>query len=290
MRIVFLGTPEAAVPSLRALVAAGHDVVAVVTRPDKRRGRGSTLSSSPVKEAALALGLEVHHRVGDLDAVEADLGVVVAYGRLIAPDVLVRLPMINVHFSLLPRWRGAAPVERAILAGDAETGVAIMRVDETLDTGEVYGVTTVAIGDQTASALTRDLADKGAALLVEVLARPNPLAEGVAQSGDVTYAEKLSPETFHLQPTMDVAEASRVVRLERAWCLIGEKRLRVHAAEPARGATVVAGTVLSEAGRVGLGVRDGILWLHEVQPEGSRAMAASAWWAGARLTPGTAWS
>ncbi|MEY3482329.1 MAG: methionyl-tRNA formyltransferase, partial [Actinomycetota bacterium] len=120
-RIVYLGTPEIAVPPLRALVAAGVEIALVITRVDKRRGRGSALSPSPVKQAALELGLRVSHDLGDAVTVGADLGVVVAYGRIIPMSVLSKLPMINVLFSLLPRGRGAAPVDRALLAGDVET-------------------------------------------------------------------------------------------------------------------------------------------------------------------------
>ena len=142
MRLVYLGTPEMAVPSLRALVDAGHEIVLVVTGVDKRRGRGGDLSPSPVKAAALELGLPVSHDVDDvLDVVErrgAELGVVVAFGRIIKPHVLEAVPMINGHFSLLPRWRGAAPVERALLAGDEVTGVWVRALEETLVTGVVY--------------------------------------------------------------------------------------------------------------------------------------------------------
>ena len=122
---------------LQALVAAGHEVVLVVSQPDKRRGRGGALLPSPVKAAAVELGLPVTERVDDLLDAGAELGVVVAYGRLIHPHVLAVLPMINLHFSLLPRWRGAAPVERAILAGDPVTGVCVMALEEGLDTGPV---------------------------------------------------------------------------------------------------------------------------------------------------------
>ena len=135
MRLVFLGTPEAAVPTLEAVVDAGHEVVLVVTRPDRRRGRGSELTPSPVKAAALRLGLSVTHRLADVADVDADRAVVVAYGAIIPETLLKKTPMLNVHFSLLPRWRGAAPVQRAILAGDEETGVSIISLEATLDTG-----------------------------------------------------------------------------------------------------------------------------------------------------------
>ena len=127
-RLVYLGSPEAAVAPLRALHAAGHDIVLVVSQPDRRRGRGGAMSPSPVKAAALELGVPVTERIDDVVESGAELGVVVAYGRLIRPHVLAAVPMVNLHFSLLPRWRGAAPVERAILAGDTVTGVCVMDV------------------------------------------------------------------------------------------------------------------------------------------------------------------
>src|SRR5487761_1947697 len=140
MRLAFLGTPQAAVPSLFALVDAGHDVRVVIPRPVRRRGRGSQLHASPVKLAALELGLRVGHSLGELDAVDVERGVVVAYGAMIPSSVLEKVPMLNVHFSLLPRWRGAAPVERSILAGDEMTGVSVMSLEATLDTGPVHAV------------------------------------------------------------------------------------------------------------------------------------------------------
>ena len=147
-----------AVPPLRALVAGGWDVAAVVTRADARRGRGSGLSPSPVKAAAEELGLPVVHRVEEVLDLDADLGVVVAYGALVRRPVLERLPMVNLHFSLLPRWRGAAPVERALLAGDRETGVCLMQLEEGLDTGPVFACRTVAIGARTTAAELRSRA------------------------------------------------------------------------------------------------------------------------------------
>ncbi|MEY2443834.1 MAG: methionyl-tRNA formyltransferase, partial [Ilumatobacteraceae bacterium] len=151
-RLVFLGTPDMAVPPLRALVAAGFDVVLVVTRPDKRRGRGSQLMASPVKAAAIELGLPVSHTVDDVVGSAAELGVVVAFGQLIKPHVLDAVPMVNLHFSLLPRWRGAAPVERALLAGDQQTGVCLMQLEAGLDTGPVFRCEAVPIGASTTGA------------------------------------------------------------------------------------------------------------------------------------------
>ena len=198
MKLVYLGTPDMAVPPLRALVEAGHEVVLVVTRADKRRGRGGATTPSPVKAAALELGLTVTHQADDvIRAAEqgAELGVVVAFGQIIKPHVLAALPMVNVHFSLLPRWRGAAPVERAILAGDDLTGVCVMRVEEGLDTGGVYAVRRVPISDTvTAEELRAELVTAGTELLVETLAAPVAEWIGAAhpQDGEVTYAHKFA--------------------------------------------------------------------------------------------------
>ena len=137
-RLAYLGTPEMAVPPLRALAGAGHDIALCVTRPDRRRGRGSLTTPSPVKEAATELGIPVSHDMDDVAGARVELAVVVAFGRIIPARLLAEVPMVNLHFSLLPRWRGAAPVERAILAGDRETGVCLMKVEEGLDTGPVY--------------------------------------------------------------------------------------------------------------------------------------------------------
>src|SRR5436190_5054812 len=171
-RLVYLGTPATAVPALRALVGAGHEIALVVSQPDRRRGLGPQLRPSPVKPAPLEHGLPVTARVDDLLAVEAELGVVVAFGRLIKPHVLAHLEMVNLHFSLLPRWRGAAPVERAILAGDPETGVCLMALEEGLDTGDVFECRRLAIGpDEAAEELRRRLAEAGTELLVHALER-----------------------------------------------------------------------------------------------------------------------
>ena len=182
MRLVYLGTPAMAVPPLEALVDAGHQVALVVTGVDKRRGRGAELSPTPVKVCAERLGIPVSHIVDDVLTTDAELGVVVAFGRLIKPHVLVGLPMVNLHFSLLPRWRGAAPVERALLAGDDMTGVCVMAVEEGLDTGGVYATAEVPIGPTTtADELRRELVAVGTELLVDTLA--TGLGQPVAQAG-----------------------------------------------------------------------------------------------------------
>src|SRR5580698_37560 len=162
-----------AVPPLRALVDAGHDVALCVTRPDRRRGRGKEETPSPVKAAATELGLPVTHDMDDLVApgVDVELAVVVAYGRIIPLRLLERVPMVNLHFSLLPRWRGAAPVERAILAGDRQTGVCLMQVEEGLDTGPVYATRAVPLDDDISlDALRHELVSVASALVVDALA------------------------------------------------------------------------------------------------------------------------
>ena len=155
-RLAYLGTPDLAVPPLRALVAAGHDVALCVTRPDRRRGRGGDTTPSPVKAAAGELGIAVSHDMDDLIPARVELAVVVAFGRIIPARLLEQLLMVNLHFSLLPRWRGAAPVERAILAGDRETGVCLMKVEAGLDTGPVYATRIVEITDDVTLADLRE--------------------------------------------------------------------------------------------------------------------------------------
>jgi methionyl-tRNA formyltransferase len=286
VRLAFLGTPEAAVPSLRALVEGGHEVSVVVTRPDRRRGRGGELSHSPVHRAAADLGLDVAHSLEALESSGAERAVVVAYGSLIPAGLLERVPMLNVHFSLLPRWRGAAPVERAILAGDVVTGVSIMTLEATLDTGPIHLAREVPIGHKGAAELIAELAVLGAAALLEVLANPQRLAHPTVQSGEVTYAAKLSPEDHHLTPEMGVERFLRVVRLGRAFTVFAGRRLKVRAAR-ALDAEGAAGTVLVGSGTVALALVDGAVSLESVVPEGGAPMSADAWWRGARIDPET---
>jgi methionyl-tRNA formyltransferase len=281
MRLVFLGTPEAAVPTLEAVIDAGHDVLLVVTRPDRRRGRGSELTPSPVKSAALRHGLSVTHRLADVGDVDADRAVVVAYGALIPEALLEKVPMLNVHFSLLPRWRGAAPVQRAILAGDDETGVSVISLEATLDTGPVHLERRVPIGDDDAEELTRRLAELGAQALIDVLASPDLLEHPRAQTGESTYAEKLNAESYRLSPTMTADLAWRTVRLGHAYFFLGRKRIGALEARQTH-ESVPMGELLSSQGEVMMGLSDGALVLTSVRPEGSTTMGARAWWGGLR--------
>lgn len=283
MRLAFLGSPEDAVPSLRALHAAGHDVALVVSAPDRRRGRGSATSPTPVKAAAAELGIPTTDRVDDVLDIGADLGVVVAYGAIIRPHVLDRLRMVNLHFSLLPRWRGAAPVERAILAGDDRTGVCVMDVEETLDTGAVHACTEVPLDDVVnASELRSRLADLGAGLLVDVLGRG--LGEGTPQAAEgVTYAHKVTPEDLLLRWDRPADELRRVVRVGGAHTTFRGSRLKVLACAPASDRSDLAPGSLDGA-VVGCGGA-GALELVTVQPEGRAAMDATDWLRGARPDP-----
>jgi methionyl-tRNA formyltransferase len=288
VRVVYLGTPADAVPPLQALCDAGHEVALVVTQPDRRRSRGAGADPSPVKQAADALRLPVvtptkaREVTDDVAATGAELGVVVAFGQLLPISFLEALPhgFVNMHFSLLPRWRGAAPVERAILAGDEETGVCLMQIEAGLDTGPVYAETRVPIGPaETAGELHARLVDAGTRLLVEHLRRL-PSATPIAQQGEATYADKLSVDEFRIDPARDAAELVRVVRAGNprpgAWCVVHGKRVKVWRAHEAD--AVVTTGVIDGEGR--LGTADGALELVEVQPEGKRPMPARAWLAG----------
>jgi len=266
MKLVYLGTPEMAVPPLRALHAAGHEIMLVVTRVDKKRGRGGALSPSPVKAAALELDLAVSHDPDDVlgaVAAGAELGVVVAYGRMIKSHILDVIPMVNAHFSLLPRWRGAAPVERALLAGDGLTGVDIMRLEETLDTGGIYAETVVPIGPTTTAAELRiELVDAASDLLVETLSSPLEtwIDSAATQVGNTVYAAKLTKDEFEIDWTEPAEQIDRLIRVGGAWTTFRGKRLKIHAAE----------------------LVDGTLVPVTVQPEGKGPMEFTAWRNGAQ--------
>ena len=279
MRLAYFGTPAMAVPPLQALVAAGHDVALVVTRIDKRRGRGSALGPSPVKAAAIALGLPVSHSVDDVLGRAIELGVVVAFGQLIKPHVLLPfprgVPMVNLHFSLLPRWRGAAPVERALLAGDTETGVCLMQLEEGLDTGPIYDTVRVPIlPTVTADDLRQELVAVGTTQLVRCLAAP--LGTPVPQQGEPVHAAKIRPEELRIDWSQPAEQIDRVVRLGGAWAMFRGKRVKVIAA------------VRDEAGSGVLERPVAGLRLLVVQPQGKGPMALADFARGARPEPGEA--
>jgi len=254
MRIAFMGTPDFAVPTLDALAAAGHDIAAVYTQPPRRAGRGKAVQPSPVQKRAEALGLAVRspltlrdpHAQADFAALGLDVAVVAAYGLILPVAVLAapRLGCLNVHGSLLPRWRGAAPVQRAILAGDAETGVGIMQMEKGLDTGPVRLEGRVAVDGKTAGALTAELAELGAALMVRVLADPDAHPPVAQPEDGITYAAKIEKA----EARIDFAESA--VQVER----------RIRAFNPAPGAffewdserlQILAAAITDGAGRPG---------------------------------------
>ncbi|HXR44671.1 MAG TPA: methionyl-tRNA formyltransferase [Pseudolysinimonas sp.] len=295
MRILFAGSPAAAVPSLQALIAGPHDVVAVVTREDAPLGRRRVLTPTPVAAAAEQAGIRVirANRLGpvtdELLALGADLGVVVAYGGLIREPLLSapRLGWINLHFSLLPRWRGAAPVQRAIIAGDTETGAAVFRLVAELDAGPVLGELRRPIGrHETAGHLLDALSVSGAVLLGRVV---DELAAGAAhpveQEGEVTLAPKLTLEDGRVDWSQTAAAIDARIRgvtpEPGAFTELGDERIKLLEAGIARDSPRrEPGRIASHAGRVLVGTADDPIQLTTVQPAGRRAMAAADWWRG----------
>jgi methionyl-tRNA formyltransferase len=301
LRVAFFGTPDFAVPSLEALLASHHTVAGVVTQPDRPRGRGQRVSDSPVKRVALASRLPVLQpdRLKDesflagLRAWEADAGVVAAYGKILPAAVLATPPLglINVHASLLPRHRGAAPVHRAVIAGDRETGVSIMRVVQALDAGGVFATAVRPIGpDDTSADVERDLARLGAGLLLEVL---GDLASGTAvevaqDDSAATYAPRLRKEEGLLDWRSSAAAIHNHVRglqpWPLAWTFIGGRRVIIIRTRTVPGAVDtgrVPGSIVHvarDAFRVQTG--SGLLDVLTVQPEGRRAMGARDFAAG----------
>lgn len=282
-RLVYLGTPDVAVAPLRALHAAGFEIPLVVTRADKRRGRGSSLVPSPVKATAVELGLTVTDQVDDVLGVGADLGVVVAFGRIIKPHLLDVLPMVNLHFSLLPQWRGAAPVERAILAGDPTTGVCVMAVEEGLDTGGVYRRAETPIDpDESLDELRGRLVVIGTELLLEALA--NGLGPAAPQIGEVTHAAKIDPSDLALDFTAPAVTVHRQVRLGDAWTTFRGKRLKVWRTSVVAPAEVAVSLEPGQIDGSFVGTGHGVLELIAVQPEGKGRQPIAAWRNGARPT------
>lgn len=296
LRLVFAGTPDFAVPSLGSCVESPLDVVAVYTQPDRPAGRGRKLTPSPVKQAALSAGLRVEQpesfrpaavrrRLAEL---APDLIVVVAYGLILPRSVLAipRLGCWNVHASLLPRWRGAAPVQRAILAGDAETGVDLMQMEAGLDTGPVLLERRTRLSaDETGGSLHDRLADLGADLLAEALERmvngtlPDPRPQ--VESG-IVYAHKLDKAEAKLDWSESAIALERKVRAFDPWpvaeTFLGGERLRVWSATAIPGAASVPGNIVavSSAG-IDIGCAQGLLRITAVQRDGGKRMAVSDW-------------
>lgn len=286
-RVAFLGTPAIAVPLLHAVVDAGVEVPLVVTRADARRGRRAHSTPSPVKAAALELGLTVTEDMADVAAAEVDLAIVVAYGRIIPTSLLDAVPMVNVHFSLLPRWRGAAPVERALLAGDDVTGVCLMEVAEALDAGAVYSRAEVPITSSTTAADLRDrLVDASIPLLQDALTAG--FGEPMQQEGEPVYADKLTSEDLHLDWQRPALELDRIVRVGGAWTTLAGKRFKVWESsvvdddDDALAGPRAPGELYGTRVTCGQGALDLVM----VQIEGKGRADAAAWRTGARVDDG----
>ncbi len=298
LRLAFMGSPAFAVPTLRALHAAGHEVAAVYSQPPRPAGRGRALTPCPVQEAALALGLPVRtparlrHDAAEhaaFAALDLDAAVVAAYGLILPPAILAapRRGCLNVHASLLPRWRGAAPIQAAVLAGDAETGVTIMQMDAGLDTGAMLLRGRVLLGPRTTAADLHDaLAALGADLTLQTLRDPPAPAPQPAEGA--TYAPKLTRDSGRLDWTRTAAQLDRQVRAftpwPGAWTVLETETLKVLRAEPADGAGP-PGTVLDGGLLVACG--EGALRLLRVQRPGRAPMAAGALLRGFPIPPGT---
>ena len=303
MRLIFMGTPDFAVPALAALVAAGHAIAAVYTQPPRPAGRGQRERRSAVHDWAASRGLAVRAPARLLDAAEpaafaalgADAAVVAAYGLILPKPVLdaPRWGCLNIHASLLPRWRGAAPIQRAILAGDAETGVTIMRMDEGLDTGPMLLAEATPIGPRdSAGALAARLAAIGAGLIVEALARlaRGALAAAPQPDAGVALAPKIGKDEARLDWSRPAAALERAVRAFDPWpgafCTLGGERLKVLAAAVESAArAAAAGTTLDDRLLVACG--EGALRLARVQPAGGKAMDADAVLRGRPVAAGT---
>ncbi|WP_278591788.1 methionyl-tRNA formyltransferase [Olsenella uli] len=296
MRIVFMGTPDFAVPPLQALAAA-HEVALVVTRPDAVRGRGRRLVPSPVKEKALALGLPVVEatRITDellarIRALAPDVICVAAFGCILPDELLSAAPLgcVNVHGSLLPRWRGAAPVQRAILAGDERAGISIMRVVHELDAGAYCRQASVEVGERGCEELMGELASLGARELLGALA---DMEAGIAvwveqDDSEASYAKKIAKQEMGLDPAatalanrrcVQASGAAAPARLSVGGCGLRALSARVAGETASDVGDVAPGQVVARKGRVFLGCSDGALELLRVKPDGRREMDASAW-------------
>jgi methionyl-tRNA formyltransferase len=304
-RIVFFGTPEFAVPTLDALLETGHNLVAVVTQPDKPRGRGQRTTDAPIKASATRAGLRVLQPsqlrdpdfVETLKALQPDLGVVAAYGKILTRTVLdvPRSGYLNVHASLLPRWRGAAPVQRAVIAGDRETGVTIMRMIEALDAGPMLASVRRPIAiDETSDAIERDLARLGAALLVHTIERleSDSLRDVAQDDSAATYAPRLTRDDGRIDWTASAVRVHNLIRGLHPWphafTFLARDRFILHRSTVTSGAVdAPGGTVLASSGRLQIAAGAGAIDVLDLQIEGGRILPARAFLAGHHVAPGS---
>lgn len=305
MRIIFAGTPDFAANALAALIAAGHEVAVVLTQPDRPKGRGMKLTASPVKALALEHGLPVwqpehlkdeviQQQLRDLNA---EVMVVAAYGLLLPASVL-KIPArgcLNIHASLLPRWRGAAPIQRAIEAGDAESGVCIMQMDIGLDTGDVLLTKTTPIGPQTNAVQLHDtLTELGAQAIVEALAQLPDLVALPQPSEGVTYAQKLSKADAQLDWNLSVQQVHDKIRamnpVPGAWTTLNGDVFKIWSSEiKEHSVNAVVGSILSvDKNGIAVQAADGVLNITELQASGSKRMSVAAFLAGRTVVVGQA--
>jgi len=302
VRIIFAGTPPFAAAALDALEQAGHDIVLVLTQPDRPAGRGMKLTPSAVKQAAQARGLPVSQplslktpgALAELRALDADIMVVAAYGQILPQAVLdlPRLGCLNIHASLLPRWRGAAPIQRAILAGDTETGITIMRMDAGLDTGAMLSTSVVPIGDRDTAARLHDiLAAAGAQAIVAALAHYATLVPVAQDDAQATYAAKLTKAEAQLDWRRDAADLVRAVRAYNpapgAWTLLDGEKLKIWKAQRCEGSGEPGEVIRAEGDHLIVACGNEALAINELQPAGSKRMTAAAFLAGRPLATGT---
>ena len=298
MRIIFMGTPEFSVGTLDALHEAGHEIVCVYTQPPRPAGRGKQLQPSPVHRRAEALGIPVRHpltlrdteALADFLALDVDVAVVVAYGLILPQPVLdaPRLGCINVHASLLPRWRGAAPIQRAILAGDQVTGITIMRMQAGLDTGPMLAKARVPVEDKTSGELHAELAEVGARLMVDTLAGIEQLRPEEQNGLEANYAAKIDKAEARIDFTRSAELIEREVRafapFPGSWLELDGERIKVLKAHVI-GVNGAAGTVLDDQFTIACG--DAAIRPAVVQRAGKPAMAVAEFLRGKRVAAGT---
>lgn len=303
MRLIFAGTPDFAAIALRALAEAGHDIVLTLTQPDRPAGRGLQPKASPVKTLALALGLPVYQPQGlrtederrPLAEARAEVMVVAAYGLILPPAVLTlpRLGCVNIHASLLPRWRGAAPIQRAILAGDAQTGITLMQMDAGLDTGPILAMASLPIApDETAGSLHDKLAALGAQEIVRLLPR---LAAGEVRATpqdetQAVYAPKIGKDEARIDWHQPAGVIDRQVRAFNpapgAWTGWRGRLLKVWRARPGPGAGEPGSVLAASPEGIRVACGEGTLTVLELQQAGGRRLDAAAFLAGQALAPG----
>ena len=304
MKIVYMGTPDFAVPPLTAMAEAGHEIAAVVTKQDAVSGRGKKVRFSPVKEKALELGIEVlqpgkvkgnEEFLGQLREIAPDIIVVAAYGKILPKEVLELPPKgcINVHASLLPRFRGAAPIQAAIIEGDEQTGVTIMKMEEGLDTGDMLTQTAVTIGEMTGEQLHDALAEAGAKLLVETLEKLDSITPRKQDDEKSTYAPMISKEDGHADFGMDPARLSRIMRAFDPWpgtfCFMGDLQIKLwHGTDLGTPCDAPQGTVVAVGAEgIDISAGGGLLRVDTIQVPGKKRVAVKEYLKGNSIEIGT---